>query len=103
MITILLTDIARQGEVPKQFEMKQNFPNPFNPTTTVRFGLPQRSHVTLSVFNTLGQEIARLVNGEVEAGYHEVTFEGGGLSSGVYFYKIQAGDFVLTKRLLLLR
>ena len=59
--------------------------------------------MTLAVFNTLGQQVAQLVNGDMEAGYHQVQFEGNGLSSGVYFYRIQAGDFVETKRLLLLK
>jgi hypothetical protein len=88
---------------PGQLTLDQNYPNPFNPSTTIRYGLPQRSHVTLTVFNTLGQLVAQLVNGEMEAGYHEVQFGGSGLSSGVYYYRIQAGDFVQTRKLLLLR
>jgi len=82
--------------------LSQNYPNPFNPSTTIRYVLPQKSRVTLSVINTLGQEVANLVNGEYEAGFHETTFDASGLSSGVYFYRIQAGEFVATKRLLLL-
>ena len=94
----------RSGSIiPGRYELNQNFPNPFNPTTTIRFGLPTRSQVKLMVFNTLGQEVAHLVDGEVEAGYHETRFHGEGLASGVYFYRLQAGDFLQTKRLLLLR
>jgi hypothetical protein len=79
-------------------------PNPFNPSTTIHYSLPNRSPVTLRVFNTLGQEVAQLVNDGMDAGYHEVRFDAAsGLSSGVYLYRIQAGDFVQTKRLLLLR
>jgi hypothetical protein len=91
-----------RGEVPALFRLEQNFPNPFNPSTTVRYVLPVRSHVTLSVFNTLGQLVATLVNESREPGNHEVQFDANGFSSGVYFYRIQAGDFVQTKRLLLL-
>jgi hypothetical protein len=83
--------------------LEQNYPNPFNPVTTIRFGLPARSHVTLSVFNTIGQQVATLVEGEQEGGYHEVRFDGSTLASGVYFYRLHAENFVQTKRLLLLR
>jgi hypothetical protein len=91
------------GAVPEEFVLGQNYPNPFNPSTTIRYGLPNRSHVTLTVFNTLGQQVAVLQNGDQEAGYHEVKFGGSGLSSGVYFYRIEAGSFVQTHKLLLLR
>jgi hypothetical protein len=97
------TSVAERGGVPKEFMLEQNFPNPFNPSTTIQYGLPARSHVNLTVFNTLGQSVSILVNGEQEAGYHEVQFDASGLSSGVYLYRIQAGEFVQTKRLLLLR
>ena len=90
-------------DYPSNVEISQNYPNPFNPSTTIRYALPQRSHVTLSVFNTLGQIVATIVNGEQEAGYHDTQFDGTNIASGVYFYRIQAGDFVQTKRLLLLR
>jgi hypothetical protein len=89
--------------IPQEFRLEQNYPNPFNPSTTIRYGLPNRSHVTLSVFNTLGQSVSTLVNGEEEAGYHEVQFDGRHLSSGVYFYRIEAGSFVQTRKLLLIR
>jgi len=90
-------------ELPQSCLLLQNYPNPFNPSTTIRYGLPNRSHVTLTVFNTLGQQVALLQNGEQEAGYHEVKFDGSGMSSGVYFYRLHAGDFIQTKRLLLLK
>jgi ligand-binding sensor domain-containing protein len=93
--------ISRQ--VPLVFRLFQNYPNPFNPSTTIRYALPNRAHVTLTVFSTLGQQVATLVNENQEAGYHDVRFDGSGLASGVYFYRIQAGDFVQTKRLLILR
>lgn len=90
-------------QTPNAFGLSQNYPNPFNPTTTIRYGLPSRSHVTLTVFNTLGQQVATLVNESEEAGYHDVRFDGSGLASGMYFYRLQAGSFVQTKELLLLR
>ncbi len=89
--------------LPLQIMLEQNYPNPFNPSTMIRFDLPSRSQVTLAVFNTLGQQVAELINGEVEAGYHEVTFNASSLASGVYFYRIQAGNFNQARKLILLR
>jgi hypothetical protein len=89
--------------IPGKYSLDQNYPNPFNPTTTIRYGLPNRSHVTLAVFNTLGQQVAILQNGEQDAGFHEVQFDGSRLASGVYFYRIQAGEFVHTSKMLLMK
>jgi hypothetical protein len=103
--TPVVTAVAvRLGsEQPGGFALYQNFPNPFNPSTTIRYGLPHKSAVRLTVFNTLGQQVATLVQGELEAGYHEVRFDASGMASGVYFYRITAGAFVGTKKLLLIR
>jgi hypothetical protein len=88
---------------PAKFTLEQNYPNPFNPATTIRYGLPARSHVTMIVFNTLGQQVAELVNGEVDAGIHDVEFDGSRLASGVYFYRLVAGEHVDSKKLLLMK
>ena len=88
---------------PEIFALMQNYPIPFNPSTTIRYGLPHKSQVSLMVYNTLGQLASHLVSGEQEAGYHEVKFDASGLSSGVYFYRLQAGTYVETRKLLLLR
>jgi len=89
--------------VPMAFGLEQNYPNPFNPSTTIRYALPHRSHVTLTVFSILGQQITTLVNGDIDAGYHTVQFDGSELASGVYLYRMQAGNFVQTRKLLLVR
>jgi len=103
-VEVVLTGIASElRDLLATYSLSQNYPNPFNPSTTIRYGLSQKSRVTLSVFNTLGQEVANLVNGENEAGFHETTFDASGLPSGVYFYRLRAGDFVETKRLSLIR
>jgi len=78
----------------------QNYPNPFNPTTTIKFALPKESHVKLSVYNILGQEVATLVNGIMQAGYHRVNFDATGLNTGMYIYKIQADGFVMMKKMM---
>jgi hypothetical protein len=88
---------------PAAFALEQNYPNPFNPTTIIRYALPQARRVRIEVYNTLGQQVAQLVNGDQEAGYHEVQFDSSGLASGVYFYRLQAGTYVETRKLLLLK
>jgi len=95
----------RTGEtrLPDGFALGQNYPNPFNPVTTIRYQLPQRSHVTLNVFNPTGELVATLVHETQEPGAHVVKFDGASLSSGIYFYRIQTGTFEQTKKLLLLR
>jgi photosystem II stability/assembly factor-like uncharacterized protein len=97
------TEVRTETRMPSDFSMAQNFPNPFNPTTTIRYGLPQRSNVLLTVFNTLGQKVESLVQETQDVGYHEVRFDGSALASGVYFYRIQAGAYGDTKKLLILR
>jgi hypothetical protein len=93
----------RNPELPNAFALLQNYPNPFNPSTTIRYGLPHSARVILNVYNTLGQAVATLVNDQREAGHHEVRFDGSSFASGVYYYRMQAGGFVQTKRLMLLK
>ncbi len=89
--------------VSAHFSLFQNFPNPFNPTTTISYSLPHRSHVTLTVFNTLGQRVADLINGDLDAGYHEVQFNAGNLASGVYLYRLQTGGYTETRKLCVMK
>ena len=77
--------------------------NPFNPSTTIEFSLPQASHTTLKVYNMVGEEIATLVNEELNVGTYTTQWNAADMASGVYFYRLYAGDFVATKKLLLLR
>jgi hypothetical protein len=85
------------------FLLFQNYPNPCNPTTTIGYSLPHNAHVNLAVYNMLGQQVSQLVNGQQSAGYHGIVFEGKGLASGVYCYRIQSGDFVQSKKFVLSR
>ena len=90
-------------QTPTVFRLEQNYPNPFNPSTTIKYELPRASQVSLMVYDILGREVSVLVNERREAGVHEVKFDGSNLASGVYFYRLQAGSFVQTRKLLLLR
>ena len=90
--------------VPVNYKVLQNFPNPFNPSTMIKYQLPQNSFVSIKVYNSLGQEAATLVNGMVNAGTYEVEFNASNLSSGVYYYVVKAGDnFVQSKKMMLLK
>jgi hypothetical protein len=96
--------LVTEGKViPGGYQLEQNFPNPFNPSTKIEFNLPQAEFVVLKVFNSLGQEIATIVNGLRQAGNYTVTWNAGFAPSGVYFYRLSAGNFLETKKLLLLR
>ena len=92
-------------QIPSElgFVLEQNYPNPFNPTTKIRWQSPVSSWQTLKVYNMLGNEIAMLVNEKKPAGSYEVSFDASGLPSGVYFYKLQAGSYVETKKMILLK
>jgi len=78
------------GDLPDQFSLSQNYPNPFNPSTVIAYGLPTNSHVSLRVYDVLGRLVSVLVNEDQNAGYHQAVFNIGSLSSGVYFYRLEA-------------
>jgi hypothetical protein len=100
----LITGIASEGKpIPLSPSLFQNYPNPFNPTTVIRYELPKQVMVSLKVYNLLGQEAASLVSEVQIAGKHQAVLRGENLSSGVYFYRLQAGEFVETKKLVLLK
>ncbi len=105
--------VSEEGEkpLPTAFALEQNYPNPFNPSTQIQFALPKASHVKLEIYNALGERIATLLNETRQPGYYSEQFDAIGLASGIYFYRLQAGDpsagsghsFVDTKKLLLLK
>lgn len=90
-------------EIPTAFTLEQNYPNPFNPATTIEYGLPEPSHVTLEVFNITGQRVSVLVDEVQQQGTHQVSFDATGLSSGIYFYRLKTGNSVLTRKSILLK
>ena len=89
--------------VPKDFSLDQNYPNPFNPSTTIRFHVPATGTVTLAVFDMLGREVARLVDGVMQAGAHSVQMNGSGLSSGIYFYRLSGTNIVEVRKMILMK
>lgn len=92
-----------QGSLPSFFSLSQNYPNPFNPVTQISFSLPERVEVNLSVFNIVGQKVAELVNGKLDTGSYRVNWDGGSFTSGVYFYRLQAGDYRMTRKMVLFK
>ncbi len=97
------TDIRENLSLPQMFKLCQNYPNPFNPATNINFTIAANSNVRLSVFNLLGQKVATIVDKPLTAGKYHVTFNGSGLPSGIYYYKLQAGNFSETKEMILLK
>jgi hypothetical protein len=89
--------------IPTVYELYQNFPNPFNPSTKIKYSIPEASHVLIEIFNLLGEKIASLVNTEQKAGFYTVDFNASFLSSGFYIYRIQANNFVKVKKMVLLK
>jgi len=88
---------------PENYTLSQNFPNPFNPLTKISFTIPEGNIVSIKIINALGEVVSEISNGYYEAGYHEISFDASGLSSGVYFYRMKSGDFIHTKKMILLR
>jgi len=107
--------ITHEIKIPEDFLLSQNYPNPFNPSTKIKFALPEKANVKLSIYNLLGEKVAELVDGEMDAGYHETQWHANGFASGVYFYRLQASPsvsspkgqagqvFVETKKLILMK
>jgi photosystem II stability/assembly factor-like uncharacterized protein len=105
--TIIATDnavpVTPELSTPVEYSLKQNYPNPFNPATTIKYSIPSDGIVKLSVFNAIGEVVSTLVNEFKSAGNYEIDIDAGGLSSGIYFYRMQAGNFVETKKMVLMK
>ncbi len=101
--TEVVTSVVSSGKIPLNFSLEQNYPNPFNPSTRINFSLPSVQEVTLTVYNVLGQKVEELVHRKMSPGSYSVTFDGSRLSSGVYFYRLIAGSYVKTNKMLLLK
>jgi hypothetical protein len=108
MVEFLILTAEKSGARPEIFSLEQNHPNPFNPTTEIRFSIPSTSRVSLDVFNVTGQRIVTLVDEILAAGQHSVVWDGrdtdgNSVSSGIYFYRIVSGEFAATRKMVLLK
>ncbi len=98
-----VTSISSTNEISDKYSLEQNYPNPFNPNTTINYYLPTDNFVNIKVFGLLGEEVANLISGSQNAGWHNVTFSGNNIPSGIYFYRLSAGHYSCTKKLILLK
>ncbi len=104
ILNAIVTNISEESlNIPKEFTLSQNYPNPFNPSTKIEFTLPKPEEVKIKLYNTLGQRVEILLNQHMKAGYHEIEFFARNLSSGIYFYRIEAGEFQDVKKMILLK
>ncbi len=96
-------DEEQTPEIPRQFLLSQNYPNPFNTSTTIKYNLPVVSDVTINVYSILGRKVETLVQEEQQAGYYRIVWDANDVSSGMYFYRIQAGEYDETRKMVLLK
>jgi hypothetical protein len=101
--TATSTGIVTTGETPKTFKLEQNYPNPFNPATSIKFAIPKQEFVTLKIYDITGKEVKTLVNEAKSAGNYLLDFNGSDMTSGTYFYKLQAGEFMEVKKMILIK
>ena len=99
----IVTGIDDDATLPVSFRLDQNYPNPFNPSTTIEFSLLKSSKTTLIVYNMLGQTVTKIVDGDLQAGSYKYNWNASNLSSGIYFYRIVSGDFIETKKMMLIK
>ncbi len=102
-ISVITGIEVSESAQPRSYELYQNYPNPFNPVTTIKFALPKAGNVTLKILNILGEEVTTLLSASLLSGHYQYEWDASGMASGVYFYRLQAGDFVQTKKLMLIR
>ncbi|MCK9280523.1 MAG: T9SS type A sorting domain-containing protein [Melioribacteraceae bacterium] len=98
-----ITEVNYENPITYEYTLKQNYPNPFNPTTEIMFTLPRSGHVSLKVYDLLGREVVTLVNKELSGGSHKIIFDASNLSSGIYFYRLQNGNYSQTKKMILVK
>ncbi len=99
----VITEVEEPVSRSMDYKLSQNFPNPFNPSTTISFSIPERQRITLDIYNLLGEKVASVLNKEMDQGSYDIHFDASSLSSGIYFYTLRAGNFTSTKKMMLLK
>lgn len=100
----IVTDVEEDNNMlPLIYKLEQNYPNPFNPSTIIKFAVPERNSVLIKIYDILGSEVTTLVNEELDAGWYEKMFDAATLSTGVYIYRMKAGNYISTKKMLLIK
>ncbi|NIR52010.1 T9SS type A sorting domain-containing protein [candidate division KSB1 bacterium] len=89
--------------IPQDYALEQNYPNPFNPSTTIKFSLKEAGHVNMTIYNAIGEKVMEVIDGQMNAGRHDVTIRSDGLTSGLYFYRIQVNGFSSVKKMILMK
>jgi hypothetical protein len=98
-----ITSVEDEELLPTVFKLEQNYPNPFNPSTKIKFAVPEKSNVLIKIYDILGSEVETLVNKEMDAGWYDKDFNAAGLSSGIYLFRMEAGNYVNTKKMIYLK
>ena len=98
-----VTDVEINNELPEEFALSQNFPNPFNPSTTIKFSIPVQGSYKLKIYNIIGEQVAQLINGKLDPGHHEVHFNARNLASGVYLYNLVGKNVNITRKMILMK
>ena len=98
-----IVDVEEEIPFPEEIELSQNYPNPFNPSTTIKFSLPSSGYISLKIYNTLGEEVAVLLDKELATGIYEVEWNASGLPSGVYLYHLRTEGYIETKKMILIK
>ena len=99
----IISKVEDDDIFPNQFMLEQNYPNPFNPSTIIKFGIPERANVVIKIYDILGSEVITLINQEMDIGWYEVQFNASNYSSGIYIYRMQAGNYISTKKMLMVK
>jgi hypothetical protein len=99
----IISKVEDDEILPNQFMLEQNYPNPFNPSTIIKFGIPERANVVIKIYDILGSEVITLINQEIDIGWYEVQFNASNYSSGIYIYRMQAGNYISTKKMLMIK